>query len=198
MTASISDRATPSAICDGFLTHLTSDLGKGLTKAQVNAAIQKAIGETLKDEVTNGDLKQSQADAIKAKLASQPTCVLAGLGKTAGPGDHGRNGAHKQMLLTASASVLGISDTQLKTDLASGKTLSDLAAAHQPQPISESQFRTSLIAKLTPMLDTAITNKQLTTEQKAAILKRLQTGPIPFWNKPVPHKAPIPANAPTT
>jgi hypothetical protein len=102
------------------------------------------------------------------------------------------------MLLTASASVLGISDTQLKTDLASGKTLSDLAAAHQPQPISESQFRTSLIAKLTPMLDTAITNKQLTTEQKAAILKRLQTGPIPFWNKPVPHKAPIPANAPTT
>jgi hypothetical protein len=196
MTASISDRATPSAICEGFLTHLTTDLGKGLTKAQVNAAIQKAIGETLKDEVTNGDLKQSQADAIKAKLASQPTCVVAGLGKTPGPGDHGRSGAYKQMLLTASASVLGITDAELKASLASGKTLSDLAAAHQPQPISESQFRTSLIAKLTPMLDTAITNKQLTTEQKAAILKRLQTGPIPFWNKRVPHKAPLPANSP--
>src|ERR1700704_6514741 len=41
--ASIGEKATPAEICDAFVTHLTSDLGKGLTKAQVNAAIQKAI-----------------------------------------------------------------------------------------------------------------------------------------------------------
>jgi hypothetical protein len=199
-TASIAEKASAASICDAFVTHLTVDLGKGLTKAQVNAAIQKAIGETLADEVKNGDLKQTQADAIKAKLASQPTCALAGLGKNYGPGDHGRHGggASKQMLLTASAQVLGMSDADLKAKLASGSTLSDLAAAHKPNAISESQFRTSLIAKVTPMLDAAIANKQMTTEQKAEILKRLQTGPIPFWNKPVPHKAPLPANAPTS
>jgi hypothetical protein len=197
-TALAPEKATPAAICDSFLTHLTADLGKGLTKTQVNAAIQKAIGETLADEVKNGDITQPQADAIKAKLAGQPTCALAGAGKNFG--DHGRHGgrASKQMLLTASAQVLGMSDADLKASLASGKTLSELAAAHKPNAISESQFRTSLIAKLTPMLDAAITNKQMTADQKAEILKRLQTGPIPFWSKPVSHKEPMPAAGAST
>ena len=192
-TASIAEIATPTAICDAFLTHLTADLGKSLTKAQVNAAIQKAIGETLADEVKNGDLKQAQADALKAKLASQPTCALAGVGKTAGRGGPTKNVVYQQQLITAAASVLGISDTQLKTDLANGKTLSELAAAHKPQAITEAQFRTSLIAKLTPLLTTAVNNKQITAAQRTEILQRLQTGPIPFWNKPVPHKKPLPA-----
>jgi hypothetical protein len=196
-TAAIAEKATPAAICDAFLTHLTADLGNKLTKSQVSAAIQKAIGETLADEVKNGDLKQAQADALKAKLASQPTCALAGIGKTAGPFKPGRNGAYNQLVMTASASVLGIADAQLKTEFANGKTLSDLAAAHKPQPITESQFRASLIAKVTPMLDSAIANKQMTAEQKTETLKRLQTGPIPFWSKPVSHKAPLPASAST-
>lgn len=196
-STAIAEKATPAAICDAFVTHLTADLGKSLTKPQVNAAIQKAIGETLADEVKNGDLKQAQADALKAKLTSQPTCVLAGLGRNGGPGDHARGGMSKPMVVAASAAVLGITDAQLKTEFANGKTLSDLAAAHKPQPITEAQFRTSLIAKLTPMLDTAITNKQMTVDQKTAILKQLQTGPIPFWSKPVPHKKPLPAAAAT-
>ena len=192
------DKSTPSAICDAFLTHLTADLGKSLTKAQVNAAIQKAIGETLADEVKNGDLKQAQADALKAKLTGQPTCALAGVGRTAGRGGPAKIFISKQQLIAASASVLGISETQLTTDLANGKTLSELAAAHKPQPITEAQFRTSLIAKLTPLLTTAVNNKQMTADQKAAILKNLQTGPIPFWSKPVPHKQPLPVGASTT
>jgi len=192
------DKSTPSAICDAFLTHLTADLGKSLTKAQVNAAIQKAIGETLADEVKNGDLKQAQADALKAKLTGQPTCALAGVGRTAGRGGPAKIFISKQQLIAASASVLGISETQLTTDLANGKTLSELAAAHKPQPITEAQFRTSLIAKLTPLLTTAVNNKQMTADQKAAILKNLQTGPIPFWRKPVPYKQPLPVGASTT
>lgn len=191
-TASIGEKATPAAICDAFLTHLTADLKiKGLTKAQVNAAIQSAIAETLADEVKNGDLKQPQADAIKKKLASQPTCVLAGLGKNAGHGDHARAGVFKQMLIAAEASALNITEAKLMTELASGKTVSQLA----PTGMTEDQFRPILIAKLTPMLDAAITKKQLTTDQKAAILKGLQTGPVPFWSKPVPHKKPLPATA---
>jgi hypothetical protein len=189
------DKSTSAAICDAFVTHLTADLGKSLTKAQVNAAIQKAIGETLVDEVKNGDLTQAQADALKARLASQPTCALAGIGKTPVRGGNTKNVAYQQQLITATASVLGISDAQLKTDLASGKTLSELAAAHKPQAITEAQFRTSLIAKLTPLLTTAVSNKQITADQKTEILKRLQTGPIPYWSKPVPHKAPLPATA---
>jgi hypothetical protein len=190
----ILDKATPAAICDSFLTHLTTDLGKGLKKVDVNAAIQKAIGETLADEVKNGDITKAQADAMKAKLASQPTCALAAIGKTDGRGDHGRSGAYKQLVFSAEAAALNISEDKLKSELAAGKTVSQLA----PAGTTEAQFRALLITKLTPKLDKAIADKQMTADQKTEILKRLQTGPVPYWSKPVPKKAVPPAATTST
>jgi hypothetical protein len=190
---SIGEKTSASAVCNDFLSHLSSDLGK--SQSQVNAAVQKAIGETLADEVKNKDLTQAQADAIKQKLASQPPCTLAGnLGKAPAPRSGATIGAYTQQLISAAASALGISDTQLKTDLAKGMTLSQIAAAQNP-PVTEAQFRTRLIAKLTPLLDTAVTNKKLTPAQEQMILQRLQTGPIPFWSTPM--RKPKPA-APVT
>ncbi len=185
--ASIGGQASASAVCNAFIAHLSSDLGK--SQAQVNAAIQKAIGETLADEVKNKDITQAQADTIKQKLASAPPCALAGnLGKRpapgAGPGVAAPTGAYLQQLISAAASALGITDAQLKTDLAGGMTLSQVAAAQKP-PVTEAQFRTNLIARLKPLLDTAVTNKKLTAAQETTILQRLQTGPIPFWNTPM-------------
>jgi hypothetical protein len=195
-TASISQQATASAVCSDFLSHLSKDLGK--TQSQVNSAIQKAIGETLADEVKNKTLTQAQADAIKQKLANQPPCSLAGsLGPKAAPGSAVKPATYTQQLLSAAALALGISDAQLKTDLAKGMTLSQIAAAHNP-PVTEAQFRTSLIARLKPLLDTAVTNKQVTSAQEQAILKRLQTGPIPLWSKPPPRKATASATPVTT
>src|ERR1700724_2598265 len=52
--ASISQQASASTVCSAFISHLSSDLGK--SQAQLNAAIQKAIGETLADEVKNKDI----------------------------------------------------------------------------------------------------------------------------------------------
>lgn len=194
-STSIAEKATASAICNNFISHLSSDLGK--TQAQVNAAIQKAIGETLADEVTNKDLTQAQADAIKKKLTSQPPCALGGFNKVPDPGASAKIGAYTQQLMSAAASALGITDAQLKTDLANGMSLSQIAGAQKP-PVTEAQFRTKLIAKLKPLLDTAVTNKQLTATQETAILQHLQTGPIPFWNKPVTHKKPTPTASPAT
>ncbi len=199
-TASVSQKASTSAVCNDFLTHLSSDLGK--SQSQVNAAVQKAIGETLADEVKNKDITQAQADAIKQKLASQPPCTLAGnLGKPAGaPGAGATSVAYTAQLITAAASALGITDAQLKTDLANGMTLSQIAAAQNP-PVTEAQFRTRLIAKLTQLLDTAVANKKLTSAQEQMILQRLQTGAIPFWNssmrKPNPGAPASPATATT-
>jgi hypothetical protein len=194
---SVSTKAGASAVCNDFLSHLSSDLGKSQT--QVNAAVQKAIGETLADEVKNKDLTQAQADAIKKQLAAQPPCNLAGnLGPKPAPRIATPTIAtYTSQLVTAAASVLGVSDTQLKTDLASGMTLSQVAAAHNP-PITEAQFRTQLIAKLTPVLDGAVTNKKLTSTQEQAIIKRLQSDPIPFWSKPMrPLKPAAPASPAT-
>ena len=168
---------TPSAVCSEFISHFSSDLHT--SQAAVNAAFQKAIGETLADEVKNGKLTQTRADAIKKRLAGQAPCAIAPQLRAPGAA----LGAFRPALLSAAASALGITDQTLKTDLGKGMTLSQIAAA---QKVSEAKFRSGLIAKLTPVLDAAVTNNKLTTKQEQAIIKRLQTGPIPLWNKPRP------------
>jgi hypothetical protein len=182
--ANLDQAAIASTVCNNFISHLSSDLGK--SQSQVNAAIQKAIGETLADEVKSKQLTQAQADALKKKLAGQPACKLvAGIGKKPGPATGAQIGAYTQQLLSAAASALRITPTQLKTDMASGMSLSQIAAGQKP-PVTEAQFRTRLIAQLTPLLDTAVKNNKLTAAQEQAILQRMHTGPIPFWNKPIP------------
>lgn len=194
--ASVSEKTSATAVCNDFLSHLSSDLGK--SQSQVNAAVQKAIGETLADEVKNKDLTQAQAEAIKQKLTSQPPCAFAGnLGKAPAPRGGATIGAYTKQLISAAASALGITDTQLKTDLANGMTLSRIAAAQNP-PVTEAQFRTRLIAKLTPLLDTAVANKKLTSTQEQAIIKQLQTGPIPFWSTPMRKPKPAAPASPAT
>jgi hypothetical protein len=193
-TASIAQKANATAICSSFISHLSSDLGK--TQAQVNAAIQKAMGETLADQVKNGDLTQTQADAISKNVATQQPCAVTGVGRLGDAGNSATIGAYMPQMVSAAASVLGVSETQLKTDIAAGKSLSEIAGAKNP-PVTEAEFRTNLITKLKPLLDTAVTNKKLTTTQAQAILQRLQTGPIPMWNKSIKHKPTAPATAMT-
>jgi len=195
--ANLNSATGASAVCNDFISHLSADLGT--SEKQVNAAIQKAIGETLADEVKNKRLTQAQADAIKQKLASQPPCSLAaGLGNRPGTAPVPQAGAYRKELLSAAASALGISATQLRSDVASGMSLSQIAAAQNP-PVTEADFRTKLIAQLTPLLDTAVKDQKLSSAQEQAILQRLQTGPIPFWNAPIRRpKAAAPASPAAT
>ena len=194
-TTSISQASSASSVCTDFISHLSTDVGK--SQSQVDAAVQKAIGETLADEVKNGTLTQAQATAIQKKLASRPLCTLAaGLGKR--PSARSAIGAYKQQLLAAAASALGVSPTDLQADLAKGMTLSQVAAAQKP-PVTEAEFRTRLVAQLKPLLDTAVANHKLTSAQEMLILEQLQAGPIPYWSKPMhTPKSSAPASPATT
>jgi len=187
-TASIS-QATTSAVCTDFITHLTKDLGK--SQSQIQSALQQALSQTLADEVKSGKLTQAQADAISKRFANRTLCSLPGpLGRKPLPGAATvppQAAAYLQELENAAASALGISATQLKTDLASGMSLSQVAAAQKPA-VSETTFRSRLIAQLKPLLDAAVTSKKLTQNQENLILQRLQNGPIPFWSRPVPKR----------
>jgi hypothetical protein len=171
------DASSSSAQCSAFMKHFAVEIGK--TQAQINSAFQKAIADTLADEVKAGQITQAQADAIKAKLANQTPCTLPAV-RTPG-GDKTAIGAYMQQYLAAAASALGITQTQLTTDLKSGQSLSQVAAA---QHVSEADFRTKLIAGLKPALDQAVGGKKITSAQEQTILSRLQTGPLPLWNLP--------------
>lgn len=182
-----------STVCNNFVSHFASDLGT--TQSKVDAAFVKAVGQTLDDEVKSGTLTQAQADVIKKKIAGQAPCALM---PSAPKTPRSDVGAYKQALLGAAASALGITEQQLSADLAQGMTLSQIAAAQNP-PVTEAEFRDRLVAKLTPLLDDAVAKKQLTAAQEQAIIQQLKTGPIPFWDKPMPtRKKPATASPATT
>lgn len=177
-----SEKASASGVCKEFESHFSSDLG--VSQDKVNAAFQQAVGQTLADEVKAGDITQAQADAIKKQLAGKAPCAIAGsLGAHKG-GKDGNGGAYTQALISAAASALGITPEQLKADLEKGMTLHQIADAQNP-PVTEDQFRSRLIAKLTPMLDALVANKRITPAQEQKYIHALQTGPIPFWDTPM-------------
>ncbi|TMC53439.1 MAG: hypothetical protein E6J20_07175 [Chloroflexi bacterium] len=180
-----------SAACGDFMSHFAVEIKK--SQAEINAAFQKAIADTLADEVKSGQITQTQADAIKQKLANQTPCTLP---STIGhAGSKTDIAAYMQQYVTAAAAALGLSATQLKTDLAGGQSLSQVAAA---QHVSEADFRTKLIANLKPALDKAVTDKKLTSQQETLIVQRLQTAPLPLWNAPVHKPKPAATATPAT
>ena len=183
-----------SSVCTDFMSHFAVEIGK--SQAQINNSFQKAIADTLADEVKNGHLTAAQADAIKAKLAGQSPCTLPA---QLAPKREARGafGAYLQAYENAAATALGITPAELQSDLKGGQSLSQIAAAHN---VSEADFRTKLIANLQPMLDTAVKNGKLTSTQEQALINRLKTGPLPMWNRPAarpkaPTANPTPTNA---
>ena len=190
-TAAVEASAS-SSVCSDFMKNFANELHK--SQAEINAAFQKAIADTLADEVKNKQLTQAQADAIKKKLANQTPCTLpSSLGHKGGGATNIKGFMHQYE--AAAASALGITEAQLKSDLAAGQSLSQVAAA---QHVSEADFRTKLIANLKPALDAAVTSMTLTSAQEQEILNRLQTGELPLWNLPAKHPKPSPTPAAAT
>ena len=185
--------STGQAYCDRFTGHVASNLGK--TQSQVQKAIADAIGQTLNDAVKNGDLTQQQADAIKSRLGSSgSTCAgLPGLGRRGGPGILPRA---KAPGLGEVAKALGISQSELQQDLRSGKTVKDLAAA---KGMDEAAFRSKLASVTKADLDPQVASGKITQKQEDAVLQRIQTGPLPFWDRTQPSapKRPGPSPSPS-
>ncbi len=187
--SAVEANSSASTVCSNFMKHFAVEIGK--SQAEINAAFQKAVADTLADEVKSGQITQAQADAIKKKLANQTPCTLPrAVGR--GGGDKAL-GAYMQQYLGAAAAALGISQTQLMTDLKSGQSLSQVAAA---QHVSEADFRSRLIANLKPALDQAVTDKKLTAAQEQTIINRLQTGALPLWKMPAKHQKPAATASP--
>src|SRR5438105_12277587 len=179
---------TSSTACSNFMKHFAVEISK--SQAEINSAFQKAIADTLADEVKSNQITQAQADAIKKKLANQTPCALPAAAPHGG-GNKAEIAAYMQQYVAAAASALGITEAQLKADLAGGQSLSQVATA---QKVSEADFRTKLINNLKPALDKAVTDKKLTADQAKAIVSPLQRGRLPLWSTVPKHR---PATAAT-
>ena len=122
-------------------TQLQTERAAGKTIAQVaqahNVAVDKVVAAIVAAEtkeidqrVSAGQLTQAQADQLKSGLQQRATDEVNGTGHgPGGPGGHGPGGmqGEDQELV---AGAIGITAAQLQTELASGKTIAQVAQAH--------------------------------------------------------------------
>ncbi len=184
------------AFCQDFFDHLASDLGK--KPADVWAAGQKALGQTLDDAVKQGKLTQQQADQIKQKAAGTQLCdALPGLARH-GAGGHeagaGLPGLQRSFIADA-AKALSMAPQDLQSQIRSGRSLMEIAAA---KGMNEQQFRDAFAAAVKADLDQQVKSGKLTQQQEDAILNRVKNGPLPFWNGRPAGPRPAPSASTTT
>jgi len=166
-------RANASAACQAYAGHLAKQLG--VTPAKLDAAALAAAKATVQDQVTSGKITQAQADKIEARLPASSAGFCSGAISELG---RARVSLAMNTYLTAAASALGVTETELKADLKAGQSLSQIAAAKN---ISEADFKTKVSAAIKAKLDAAVAAKTITQAQEDAQLAKLQSGDPPLW-----------------
>jgi uncharacterized protein YidB (DUF937 family) len=110
---------TPKAESDAVVNDAAKQLG--VSASDLKSALTKALEDRLDAAVKDGRLTQAQADELKQRLESGDVPLLGGpLG-----GHHMMGFPH----LGAAATYLGVSESDLQTQLGDGKTLADVAKA---------------------------------------------------------------------
>jgi len=97
----------------------------GVKEAALTDALQQAYENQIDADVASGALTQEQGDALKARIEAGDFPLVGGLGP--GMGRHGGPGGGHG--LDAAASYLGVTESELHTQLHAGKSLADVAKA---------------------------------------------------------------------
>jgi hypothetical protein len=145
-----------------------------VTPQQLENALRGAALDRLDAAVKAGKLTQQQANALKQRLQSGGALGL-GLGHRfgfrhgVGPG-RGFGFGFSFAKLDAAASYLGLTDAQLRSQLASGKSLADITKARGK---SVSGLEAALKSALRTRLDAAVKAGRLTKAQEQRILARI-------------------------
>lgn len=142
----------------------------GVSPSALTAAIKKAMVDQIEAQVTAGTLSKAEATAIEARLATSNAPLFALGGGHGGPGHggHGRGGG--PISFDAAATYIGISASDLRTQLAAGKSLGAIATANGK---TVDGLKAALTTAAKSDLDTAITAGKLTQAQEDQILATL-------------------------
>jgi hypothetical protein len=153
-----------------------------VTPAQLSDAMKQATLDRVNAALAAGKITQAQADAIKSRIAQSGALFI-------GPGFGGRFGMVRPGFgLRAGGQVvagyLGISTATLRQDLASGKTLAQIASTTPGKSVSglESAITTAAKAKL----DKAVANQRITAAQESQMLSKLSQALPTLVNRSLP------------
>ncbi len=158
----------------------------GVTPAQLSAALKKALENRVDDAVAAGLLTKAQGEELKQRIESSDLALPFGFGLGRGFGRFGlvpALGGPFDKLSTA-ASYLGLSESELRAQLAQGKTLAQIA---KDQGKSVDGLVDALVKAADAKVDAAVKAGDLTQSQadafKAGLRERvtaLVNGRFPF------------------
>jgi hypothetical protein len=173
-----SDVLTPASQFLGIsVTTLTSDLNAGKTLAQEATAKGKKANDLISAIVAAQKTNLDNEKAAGWITADQETAILtqyqAAVTNLVNNGPPVPRTARAGGLLQTAATFLGVSVSDLQSDLQSGKSLADVAKA---QGKSVDDLVTALLAPAKKNLDQAVTDGKITQAQETAILSKVTTG----------------------
>ena len=155
---------SPKAESDAVVKDAAEQLG--VEPSELSAALKKALEDRVDAAVAAGRLTQAQADELKQRIESGDVPLVGGpLG-----GEQRHEGGHFGGLDAAGA-YLGLSESDLHTQLESGKTLADVAKA---QGKTADGLVTAIVDAAKKDLADAVAAWRMTEAQQTEILADLE------------------------
>ena len=155
-----------------FLAKFAANLG--VDQDKVSAALEATNKQMLDEAVQQGKLTQEQADKIAAGTKGKPGFFCGFQGKMGeGKRDIGENG-RGFMFNIDKAQILGITSEQLKSELQSGKGISQIITDHG---LTIEQFNQKVLEAQKEALAKAVSEEKLTQEQADKITADMQNRP---------------------
>jgi len=139
----------------------------GITPAKLSSALKQALENRVDAAVTAGRLTKEEGDALKKRIEAEDYPMLGGFGMGFGHRGGGP-GMHRFGHLDAAASYLGMTEAELRTQLAGGKTLAEVAKASGK---SVDGLVSALVADEKTKLDAAVKAGRITQAQADAFLE---------------------------
>ena len=158
---------TPQERHDAYIASVAKHAGVGVDA--LKAAMKTAAIEQVDAALAAGEITKAQADAAKQRIESGATGPLGGFGghMGMGPGGIGHGGG----FLAAAADYLGLTQAELRTELAADKSLADVAKAKGK---SVDGLTEAIVAAHTAKLDAAVKDGKITSDQAKQILAQLE------------------------
>src|SRR4051795_9641421 len=122
----------------------------GVPSSKLSNALKKALSDRVDVAVAAGRITKAEGEALKQRINSSDYPLFGGPHRGFGHDGFGHGGFGR---LDAAATYLGITEAQLHTELAGGKTLAQVAQAHGK---SVSGLVDALVADAKRHLDAAV------------------------------------------
>lgn len=170
-TGAVTTTSDPGEYCQAFLDAFAADLGVDV--ADLTPAAKAAAKTAVDKAVADGDLTQAMADQIKQRIDSATGDGCGWLGR----GLHGalRNAVRGGIgldVVSAAADALNLQPAELRTRLADGDSLKQIAA---DQKVDYGTVTAAIHDAVKADLDKLVAAGKLTAERETQLLDNLDT-----------------------